>query len=182
MAGSGAAQGGHWPPLVARRRTRSFPEHSLGRAPRRIPSSAAPPLSPPPQAGASPHRPDSLVQAAADASGLGSCKGLVLRRDSGPAREQRSTCLPHQPGCAGQDGARLSAHARPSFAAPRQPWSAGFPGQCPRSPFWGPASREGSAEARACHVPLLCWSWDLERNLGLGFGWWREERVPRLSS
>lgn len=32
-----------------------------------------------------------------------------------------------------------------------------------------PLLRKGSAEAGACHVPLLSWSWDLERNLELGF-------------
>lgn len=40
-------------------------------------------------AGASPRRPDSLVQAAADASGLGNCKGPAHSGDSGPAKEQR---------------------------------------------------------------------------------------------
>lgn len=72
-----------------------------------------------------------------------------------------ATCFPQQPGCAGRDGTRLSTRARPSPATPCLPWSAGFPGQCPRSPSRGPASRGGNAEAGTCHVPLVCWSWGL---------------------
>lgn len=88
-ADSGAAQGGHWPPLVARRRTRSFPRaeawarsqaHSKLRSPSSLASATG--LAPPRVVGTVPCR-------RLRTSGLGSCKGPAHRGDSGPAREQR---------------------------------------------------------------------------------------------
>lgn len=124
-ADSGAAQDGHWPPLVARRRTRSFPRaedwarsqaHSRLHSPSSLASATG--LAPPRVVGTVPCR-------RLRTSGLGSFKGPAHRG------QRTATCLPQQQGCEWQDGTGLTARACPPLAAPRQPRSAGFPGQCP---------------------------------------------------
>lgn len=120
------------------------------------------------KAGASPRRPDSLMQAAEDASGLGSCKGLAHRGDSGPARQQRPA-FPTSQAVQGRMGPGSQRTLVLLLLLLASPGARAFQVSVPAARLGVPLLREGRAEAGACHVPLLSWSWDLERNLGLGF-------------
>lgn len=166
-ADSGAAQGGHWPPLVARRRTRPFPRaeawarsqaHSKLRSPSSLASATG--LAPP------------------RVVGTVSCRRLQTLVASGAARDPRTVGTQGRPRnsdppspasrlCEAIWGRALSA--RSSFSCCSSPALELSRSVSPQ-PVLGSRFRGGSTEARACHVPLLRWSWDLEQSLGLGFG------------
>lgn len=120
------------------------------------------------KAGASPCRQDSLVLAAEDTSGLGSCKRPAHRGDSVLAREQRPA-FPTSQAVRGKMGPGSQRTLVLLLLLLASPGARAFQVSVPAAHLGIPLLRKGSAEAGACHVPLLSWSWDLERNLELGF-------------
>lgn len=100
-------------------------------------------------------------------SGLESCKGPAHRGDSGPAREQRPA-FPTSQAVRGKMGPGSQRTLVLLLLLLASPGARAFQVSVPAARLGVPLPREGSTEAGACHVPLLSWSWDLERNLGLG--------------
>lgn len=173
--GSRAVQGGHRPPLVA---PGLLPESRLGRAPRRIPGSAAPPLS----ASATGLAPPRVARTV-------SCRRLRTLVAAGAARDPCTAGTQGRPGNSDlpSPAARLcwarwgpALRARSSFSCCSSPApERGLPRSVsPAAPPGVPLPEEVTPRLGHATFHSCAGVEGLKRNLGLGFVCWKEEWGP----